>query len=189
MFVQLSVRVCRPDATLVILMIVKEIPQRAEQKPRTFNFPMFLLKLVVSAGLIAFFIVRIDFSLALNSLHQTRVGFLLAGLILYPIAQIVCAIKWRYLARALGIHRELKPMVGLYFIGMFFNLFLPTSIGGDITRVLYLDPSSGKTRNSLLSVLVERGTGVIAMLILASLVLLSLYGALLLAYLSYGFSL
>jgi uncharacterized membrane protein YbhN (UPF0104 family) len=108
-------------------------------------------------------------------------------LILYPLGQIVCAIKWQYLARPLGIHRDLKPMVGLYFIGMFFNLFLPTSIGGDITRGLYLNPNSGKTRISFLSVLVERGTGVISMLILASIVLLTPYGRPLPTLLRYGF--
>lgn len=155
--------------------------------PRSSRLPVFLLKLVVSAGLIAFFVWKTDFSILLTALHETRIGFLLVGLILYPLGQIICAIKWQYLARAMGIHRDLKPMVGLYFIGMFFNLFLPTSIGGDITRGLYLDPNSGKTRSSFLSVLVERGTGVIAMLILASLVMLSPYGAPLPPVLRYGF--
>lgn len=151
------------------------------------RYSLVLLKLLVSAGLIAFFIKQTDFSLLSAALNQTRIGYLLIGLVLYPLAQIVCAIKWQYLARAMGIRRELKPMVGLYFIGMFFNLFLPTSIGGDVTRGLYLDPNSGKTRSSFLSVLVERGTGVFAMVILASLAMLSPYGAPLPNWLRYGF--
>ena len=156
---------------------------------RGFNLPVFLLKLLISAGLIAYFVSKIDWNVAVSAVHHTRVGYLVAGLILYPLGQVICAIKWRYLARALGIHRELKPMVGLYFIGMFFNLFLPTSIGGDITRGLYLDPNSGKMRSSFLSILVERGTGVIALLFLASLVMLSPYGATLPPLLRYGFPL
>lgn len=151
------------------------------------RYSLVLLKLLVSAGLIVFFIKQMDFSLLSSALNQTRIGYLLIGLILYPLAQIVCAIKWQYLARAMGIRRELKPVVGLYFIGMFFNLFLPTSIGGDVTRGLYLDPNSGKTRSSFLSVLVERSTGVFTMVILASVAMLSPYGAPLPNWLRYGF--
>lgn len=151
------------------------------------RFSFFVLKLLISAGLITFFVWRIDFSALVGALLEARAGYLLIGLVLYPLGQIICAIKWQYLARAMGIQRDLKPMVGLYFIGMFFNLFLPTSIGGDITRGLYLKPNSGKTRSSFLSILAERGTGVIAMLILASTVMLSPYGAPLPPFLRYGF--
>lgn len=154
------------------------------QKPK---FPTFLLKFLISVGMISFFVWHIDFSTLYSAVHRTKVSYLLIGLILYPLGQVICAIKWQYLARALGIHKDLKPMVGLYFIGMFFNLFLPTSIGGDITRGLYLNPRSGNTRSSFLSVLVERGTGVLSMLILASIVMLSPYGAALPAILRYGF--
>ena len=80
-------------------------------------------------------------------------------------------------------------MVGLYFIGSFFNFFMPTSIGGDITRSLYLSPDSGKTRISFLSVLVERGSGVVSHLLLASIVMLTPYGAVLPRLLRYGFPL
>lgn len=152
------------------------------------SFPTFLLKMLVSLGLVAFFVWHVNLFHLLSAVGQTRVIFLLFGLVLYPVGQIICAIKWQYLARALGINRDLKPMVGLYFIGMFFNLFLPTSIGGDITRGLYLNPE-GQTRKSFLSVLVERGTGVLSMLILASVVMLSRYGDPLPPVLRYGFPL
>jgi uncharacterized membrane protein YbhN (UPF0104 family) len=78
-------------------------------------------------------------------------------------------------------------MAGLYFIGTFFNFFLPTSIGGDITRGLYLTPDSAKTRISFLSVLVERGSGVVSHLLLASIVMLTPFGESLPSFLRYGF--
>lgn len=154
---------------------------------RNFKFPTFLLKVLVSVGLITFFLSRIDLSQVLIAISKTHVRFLLIGLVLYPLAQIISAVKWQYLAKALGINKELKPMVGLYFIGMFFNLFLPTSIGGDITRGLYLNPDSGKTRSSFLSVLLERGSGLLGLVLLASTVMLTPYGAALPAVLRYGF--
>lgn len=154
---------------------------------RTVKVLPFILKLLFSAGLIAFFIWHVDVSQFISAIPRTRVSFLLIGLVLYPLGQIVCAVKWQYLARALGINKDLKPMLGLYFIGMFFNLVLPTSIGGDITRGLYLTPNSGKTRSGFLSVLVERGTGLIAVVLVASVVMLTSYGAALPRILRFGF--
>jgi glycosyltransferase 2 family protein len=70
---------------------------------------------------------------------------------------------------------------------MFFNFVLPTSIGGDITRSLYLASDSSKTRISFLSVLVERGSGVVSHLVVASIVMLTPYGAVLPSIVRYGF--
>jgi uncharacterized membrane protein YbhN (UPF0104 family) len=147
----------------------------------------FGVKLMISMVLIGYFLWHIDLSRSFHALLNVRVGYLLLGLILYPLGQIIGAVKWQYLANALGIKMDLKPMIRLYFIGMFFNHFLTTGIGGDITRGLYLAPGAKHRRVAFLSVIAERGTGVLAMLLLASIVMLSPVGAVLPWYLRYGF--
>lgn len=146
---------------------------------------IFIFKLLISAGLIAYFVWQIDLTRVVQALRHTRMLYLVIGFILYPLGQVICVVKWQYLAKALGIQRDLRPMIRLYFIGMFFNMFLPTSIGGDITRGLYLSP--GSKRVAFLSVIAERGTGVLAMMILASVVMLSTVGAPLPFWLRFGF--
>src|SRR2546430_16693092 len=42
------------------------------------------------------------------------------------------------LARPLGFKMPFKVLVHYYLIGMFFNLFAPSTVGGDISRVYYL---------------------------------------------------
>lgn len=147
----------------------------------------FILKLLISAGLIACFVWQIDLARVAVALKHTRILYLLLGLVLYPLGQVICAVKWQYLANALGIQKDLKPMIRLYFIGMFFNMFLPTSIGGDITRGLYLSPGSTSKRVAFLSVIAERGTGVLAMMILASVAMISPVGDPLPYWLRFGF--
>lgn len=150
------------------------------------KFRFFVLQVAVSLALFGFLLLQIEPSSFFQSLLNIKLGYLLIGLILFPLGQLVSVIKWRYLARPLGIHQDFKPMAGLYFMGTFFNFLLPTSIGGDITRSLYLSPEAGKTRVSFLSVLVERGSGVVSHLILASIVLLTPVGASLPQPLRYG---
>jgi uncharacterized membrane protein YbhN (UPF0104 family) len=151
------------------------------------NLIPFVVKLLISAVLMLFLLWQVDLFRVFAVLRHTNVIYLLIGLILFPAGQIICAIKWQYLARSMGIHRDLKPMVGLYFIGMFFNFFLPTAIGGDITRGLYLTSDSRSKRIAFLSVIVERGTGVMAMVLLASIAMLSPYGVPLPPLLRFGF--
>jgi len=123
----------------------------------------------------------------ISALSRTKIIYVIVGLAIYPLSQILCAMKWQYIARALGIRKDLSVMVRLYFIGMFFNLFLPTSIGGDITRSIYLDPDAESKRLPFLSVFIERATGVLSMLILASVVMLSPVGISLPRVIRFGF--
>ncbi len=150
------------------------------------RFSFILVQLIISLALFVFILMQIDVRQFFTSLLQIKIGYLLIGLILFPLGHVACAVKWKYLAKPLGIHKGLKPLIGLYFIGVFFNFLLPTSIGGDITRSLYLNPGASRTR-SVLSVLVERGTGVISLLILASIVMLTDFGRPIPFWLRYAF--
>src|SRR5262245_58737955 len=153
------------------------------------KFHLFILQLFVSFAVFAFLLTLIDFSQLFHLLLKIKIGYIAVALVLFPLGQLISVVKWRYLARPLGIQKDLKPMVGLYFMGSFFNYLMPTSIGGDITRGLYLSPDAANTRISFLSVLVERGSGVVSHLVLASIVLLTSYGAVLPQVLRFGFPL
>jgi uncharacterized protein (TIRG00374 family) len=50
---------------------------------------------------------------------------------------------------------------------MFFNLVLPTSVGGDVVRAWYLDGRSGRRAKAFVSVLADRVSGVVVLLLLA----------------------
>ena len=56
----------------------------------------------------------------------------LAAVACYGCAQMVSATRWQRLARPLGFRNRLWEFVSFYFIGNFFNLLLPTSVGGDV---------------------------------------------------------
>ena len=46
----------------------------------------------------------------------------------------ISAVKWRMLLRARGYSIPLQRVLRHYFVGLFFNNFLPTSVGGDVVR-------------------------------------------------------
>jgi uncharacterized membrane protein YbhN (UPF0104 family) len=96
----------------------------------------------------------------------------LAAVGLYILTQFVSAYRWQLLSRPLGFERPLGHYVGFYFIGMFFNLFLPSSVGGDVVRAWYLADTRERRFNAFLSVLVDRGSGLLVLIALACVALL-----------------
>lgn len=99
---------------------------------------IFLIKLLVSTGLIVFFLTRIHIERFLGTLLAARFSYIALALVVYFLSQILSAGRWIVLARPLGFEEPFKEIVVYYLIGMFFNLFAPGTVGGDVSRVYYL---------------------------------------------------
>jgi glycosyltransferase 2 family protein len=125
------------------------------------------LRLLVSAGLLAWLGWRLNWLQVAEAFRHLRVGFWLAAVGVYAAAQVASAFRWRLLARPLGLCQPVGRFAVYYFVGMFFNLFLPTSVGGDVVRAWYLDGGSGHRLFAFLSVLVDRLSGLAVLLLLA----------------------
>src|SRR5207302_11515766 len=110
---------------------------------------------------------RMDWAQVGQAFGHLRVGLWLAAVGLYALSQVVSGLRWQMLARPLGFRRQLGRYVAFYFIGMYFNLFLPTSVGGDVVRAWYLDGGSGRKLAAFLSVFVDRFSGLLILLLLA----------------------
>lgn len=49
---------------------------------------------------------------------------------------VLSALRWKVLLAAAGVPLPLGRSIRLYFLGYFFNFFLPTTVGGDVARAL-----------------------------------------------------
>lgn len=142
----------------------------------------FLLKVLVSAGLLVFLFFRIDLLQLLRVLRTAHFSYLAFALVGYLIGQLLSSVRWALLARPLGFARSFKEFTLLYFIGMFFNLFAPSTVGGDVSRVFYLARSGkggdGKdwksaAAHALISVVSDRAIGMIVLAWLGALALIA----------------
>jgi glycosyltransferase 2 family protein len=61
---------------------------------------------------------------------------LLAAVILVVVALIIGAYRWWRLLRKADVPLGLSSLVRIYAISIFSNTFLPTTVGGDVTRAL-----------------------------------------------------
>jgi uncharacterized membrane protein YbhN (UPF0104 family) len=126
-----------------------------------------LLKVLVSAGLLGYFLTRIHIERFLQTLAGAKFSYVATAMLVYLVTQGISAARWTALARPLGVKTPFKAMVRYYLIGMFFNLFAPGTVGGDVSRVYYLvrdedaraKGHSVTTVHAAMSVLVDRAIG------------------------------
>ena len=125
------------------------------------------LRLAASLLLLGVLAWRVDWSQVRDSFASLRLELWLLAALVYAGTQAVSAARWQLLARPLGFQEPFGRYLGYYYVGMFFNLVLPTSIGGDVVRAWYLDGKSGRRPKAFLSVIADRVSGVLVLLLLA----------------------
>lgn len=127
-----------------------------------------LLRILVSGLLLAGLAWRMDWGQVAGVFAQLRLELWLAAVAVFLLTQFVSAARWHILATPLGLGRPFWQFAGFYFIGMYFNLVLPTSVGGDVVRAWYLDRHTGRRRTAFLSVLIDRLSGLVVLIALAA---------------------
>jgi uncharacterized membrane protein YbhN (UPF0104 family) len=125
------------------------------------------IRIGVSAVLLAFIAWRTDWEIVGEKFATMNVGYWLAAVGVLIFAQVASARRWQLFARELHFERSLVHYCAYYFIGMWFNLSLPTSVGGDVVRVWYLDNQSGRKLVAFASVFLERINGLLVLITFA----------------------
>lgn len=125
-----------------------------------------LFKIFFSLSLIFFFINSIDIHKVKQLILGIKPIFLFYIFACILIRNHISAFRFKIIA-----HKFQEISVWLlnkhYFIASMFNVFLPTTIGGDAVRVFLLEQEKMTKKTSLLLILVERFIGFFAFTFLA----------------------
>lgn len=125
-----------------------------------------LLKLVLLILALALIFKAVDLREVSALLLGLKPAWVVVLLALSFLMVGVSVVKWRLFFRGFGGSASLSRLFGLYLIGYFVNLLLPSAIGGDVVRSLYLGGRDDRT-SAISATILERYTGVIAMVTLA----------------------
>ena len=124
-----------------------------------------ITRIVVGVGLILFLLWRLDFDKILSNIQSLEASYLFYALITYIFFVIVSAWRWQVL---LDFKKFIIPFGRtsvLYFIALFFNNLLPTTVGGDVMRVVYT--MKKRKADALAIVLVDRILGFVGLFVFA----------------------
>ncbi len=134
---------------------------------RLFN----LLRMVISLGLLTFFLTKVGVRETWERLQGANIGYLLAVFLLYLLSIVLRSYRWRIFLNAQGVRVSLPKLISLYLIGVFFNLVLPSGFGGDVVRIYELSQYSSRTASSITTVFMDRLSGFLALFAMATLAL------------------
>ena len=88
-----------------------------------------------------------------------------------PVAlsgEVANIVRWQILMRVQGMYMSWRRAIMLFFVGLFFNLFMPGYTGGDFARLYYLMREfPDKKKEAILTVVMDRLIGMGALVLTA----------------------
>jgi len=135
------------------------------KKTKTKKRWMNLLRVLISVGVLGILFWKIGLGQTLDVLRQADVRYLLAAFLLFVLSLVIRAYRWLILVRSLDPSVSFGRLLRLYFIGQFFNAFLPSSFGGDVVRALELTQDTD-TSAAIGTVLLDRMTGLLVLFVM-----------------------
>lgn len=102
-------------------------------------------------------------------IHMVRyadVKLLLAALVIFPLTYLITAYRWHELLKVLDVRLPQARTFVLNMVGAFYNTFMPGSTGGDVLKAYYVAKQTHHRTRAVMSVLVDRIIGLVALVIL-----------------------
>ncbi|PRX54122.1 lysylphosphatidylglycerol synthase transmembrane domain-containing protein [Flagellimonas meridianipacifica] len=121
-----------------------------------------LLKIVISGVLIYFIFTKINFKDVVDTLKTGNPYYLVIGTLLVIISKVIAAFRLNLYFHQIEVKITQKSNLKLYFLGMFYNLFLPGGIGGDAYKgyIIQQEFKSG-TKRVVSVLLLDRLSGML----------------------------
>ncbi len=118
-------------------------------------------------GLLGLVFYRIDAGEFVKVVASASIVLLLGAALIQTGSIFLSALRWRVILKNFDVQIDYDPLARITFIGFFFNLFLPSGIGGDFFRAYYLGQRVGRGMSTTLTTTVlERSAGLCALLII-----------------------
>lgn len=97
---------------------------------------LLLLRVGVTLALLIFLFGKIDFFALFEVIKSSDLRKIVYGFFLYTFLNFLIFIRWHLLCAGLGIKVKMPRLFVSYMSSQFFNLVLPSTIGGDAVKTL-----------------------------------------------------
>ncbi|MFH1371905.1 MAG: lysylphosphatidylglycerol synthase transmembrane domain-containing protein [Planctomycetota bacterium] len=100
-------------------------------------------------------------------LSRMNPAFIVGIVAVFALSQVILASRWWLLLRTQKVHISIRAAVRLHFLGLFYNNFMPGSLGGDLMRAWYVTKHTHRRFEAALTVFVDRLLGFTSSVIMA----------------------
>jgi uncharacterized protein (TIRG00374 family) len=125
------------------------------------------VRAIATVGLLALVFSQIDWSELGRALREGRWGYFAIAVGVMFVALACGGLRWHLLLRAAAVPTTPLRTLHAYAVGIFSNLFLPTSMGGDAARAWMIGRSGRNLAAAAATVVVDRLSAVACLFVLA----------------------
>ncbi len=127
----------------------------------------FIIKIIISAILLYFVVHKVNFKEIFWAIENANFNILLFALFLHIIGLFLSVLRWKILLTIQNVKAKIGFLYLSYWVATFFNLFLPSTVGGDTVRA-YDSWKLGDNKEKAFAVIIlDRFLGLLALLIFA----------------------
>ncbi|TVT37870.1 flippase-like domain-containing protein [Hymenobacter setariae] len=143
------------------------LPTEKAPFPAWRRHALLLGKLAFMAGALWLVARHLDLPALGRTLRGAQPGWLAVATGLFIVSKLISSVRLNHFFRAVGIRLREGYNLRLYWLGMYYNLFLPGGIGGDGYKVYLLGRQfPGRRAVIFRALLLDRLSGMVALLVL-----------------------
>jgi uncharacterized protein (TIRG00374 family) len=131
----------------------------------------FLIKILITLGLIFWVISLINLTQFNNAAKHIEAKYLVLAFFTHAIVFILMCIRWWILYSSHDKNQQFRLAASGYYLGLFFNNILPTNMGGDLVRIIYLRKHGFDTSILISSTGLDRILGLTSILLMGAVAL------------------
>ena len=137
--------------------------------PRVRGILATALRLAVSVALLWWLYsqLRGQLEAEVRRVLTTSPWLLVPPLLVFALSTVLGAWQWTLILRRAGLDVPPGRLHALYWVGLFFNNFLPTNVGGDLVKVADVAVETGRVARPIAGTLLDRMLGLSALVGLA----------------------
>jgi len=136
-----------------------------------------LLKILVSLALLVFLLNKISLDEVRRLLTTLDMRMMAFAVVIFFFSNFLGALQWCALLNASGVPISFSKAFRVYFVGLFFNNFLPANIGGDAVKIYDVTRIGSSVYQVIAVTLLDRVIGIFSLCLLATGAVFYLMGA------------
>lgn len=136
----------------------------SDKKPAAYRYLKLVLKIGVTIACLWYVFSTINPGEVIGSLRKADWSWLLAAFLIYSLSKLIASVRLKIYFKNIGLTHPYWQNVKLYWLGMFYNLFLPGAITGDAYKVMLLSKKfSVSYKKTTAAVLLDRFSGLLSL--------------------------
>ncbi|MCM8763290.1 MAG: flippase-like domain-containing protein, partial [Candidatus Omnitrophica bacterium] len=130
------------------------------------RFTIVILRIVISILLLIFLFSKFATPQLFEVLEKADSVLLFVAFFLFLLTYVLALYRWEMLLEGAEVHIWRKRILSSFCGGIFANLFLPSSIGGDFMRSIDLTRHTNKPKEIIATVFLDRLSGYVGLMII-----------------------